>query len=213
MEPIKYPRTFHLPWSESKANDDKVLSSLAGLAGQEVVVTEKMDGENTTLMADTCYARSLDSVSHFTRDWVRAFWASIRHELPPGWRFCGENLYARHAIAYDALRSYYMGFSVWDETYTALPWDEAVGYMNMLNIVPVEVLYRGIFDPGAIRAAYAAYREKVGREVEGYVVRRAGAIPHDKFTEWVGKYVRPNHCAGAPHWLYGGSRIELNRLA
>ncbi|MEV0787225.1 RNA ligase family protein [Streptomyces sp. NPDC050423] len=46
-----YPRTPHLPWSPGAASDDVRLADLAGLTGTEVVVTEKLDGENTPLYA------------------------------------------------------------------------------------------------------------------------------------------------------------------
>ncbi len=42
---IKYPRTFHLPWSPGLTKDDKRIENLDGFIGREVVVTEKMDGE------------------------------------------------------------------------------------------------------------------------------------------------------------------------
>lgn len=45
----KHPRTYHLPWSEEVHGDDKVLKSTAHFDGEEVVVTEKRDGENTSL--------------------------------------------------------------------------------------------------------------------------------------------------------------------
>jgi hypothetical protein len=38
---VKYPRTMHLPWSPGLQNDDRVIESLDGLIGQEVVVTDK----------------------------------------------------------------------------------------------------------------------------------------------------------------------------
>ncbi len=43
---VKYPRTWHLPWSPGKSKDDRVLTTPEVFAGQEVVVTVKMDGEN-----------------------------------------------------------------------------------------------------------------------------------------------------------------------
>ena len=43
---IKYPRTFHLPWSPGATSDDKMLKSIEHFIGKEVVITEKMDGEN-----------------------------------------------------------------------------------------------------------------------------------------------------------------------
>lgn len=42
----KYHRTFHLPYSLTVSADDKRLRNDSQFVGMEVVVTEKMDGEN-----------------------------------------------------------------------------------------------------------------------------------------------------------------------
>lgn len=44
---VKYPRTYHLPFSESRTKDDRTLSDCSIFEGREVVVTEKMDGATT----------------------------------------------------------------------------------------------------------------------------------------------------------------------
>lgn len=44
--PIKYPSTPHLPFSQGLQRDDTRITTLDYLNGREVVVTEKMDGEN-----------------------------------------------------------------------------------------------------------------------------------------------------------------------
>lgn len=61
---VKYPRTLHLPWSPNLQNDDRRMEDISGMKGQEVVVTLKMDGENTSCYRDHVHARSLDSGSH-----------------------------------------------------------------------------------------------------------------------------------------------------
>jgi hypothetical protein len=108
----KYGRTFHLPQSPGALSDDKVMDRIdALLAADEVVITEKMDGENTTIHASGTHARSPDSGAHVSRDWMKAFAAGIAPQLRPGERIVGEYLYARHAIGYDALPSYFLGFA------------------------------------------------------------------------------------------------------
>ena len=65
----KYGRTYHLPQSPGVTSDDKVLRDLSVLAAaEEVIFTEKMDGENTTIYNDGCHARSPDSGYHPSRD-------------------------------------------------------------------------------------------------------------------------------------------------
>lgn len=72
---MKYPRTPHLPWSPGASVDDVRLEGLDGFEGEEVVVTEKLDGENTTLYRDGLHARSMDSAHHPSRTWVKALHA------------------------------------------------------------------------------------------------------------------------------------------
>ena len=58
---MKYPRTPHLPWSHGRAEDDIALDSIEHLERLgDVVITEKLDGENTTLYHDYLHARSVD---------------------------------------------------------------------------------------------------------------------------------------------------------
>ena len=108
----KYPRTPHLPWSQGASADDSLLKDSKLFEGQEVVITEKMDGENTTMYPDHIHARSIDSRHHPSRTWVKSLHGSIAHLIPQGWRLCGENLYAQHSIAYEGLKSYFYLFSV-----------------------------------------------------------------------------------------------------
>ena len=57
---VKYPRTWHLPWSPGATADDRVLDSVSHFYGREIVVTTKMDGECTTMYSDFLHARSID---------------------------------------------------------------------------------------------------------------------------------------------------------
>lgn len=75
----KYPSTPHLPFSPGLQNDDRRILTLDGLIGREVVVTEKMDGENTPMYMDHIHDWSLDSRHHPSRDWVKAFWGWALH--------------------------------------------------------------------------------------------------------------------------------------
>lgn len=128
-----HPRTPHLPWSPGAAADDVRAGNVDGLRSREVVVTEKLDGENTTLYADFSHARSVDSGHHPSRSWVKGLQGRIGRALPPGWRICGENMYARHSLAYDDLDSYLYGFSVWDAD-RCLPWEETVAFLRGIGV-------------------------------------------------------------------------------
>lgn len=206
---FKYPRTYHLSWSKSVHDDDKIISSLAPFVGQRVVVTEKMDGENTTLYSDYIHARSLDSRHHPSRDWVKQFWGQICHNIPHGWRICGENLFAKHSIFYDNLSSYFMGFSIWNEQNICLDWDSTLIWFNKLGISPVPVIYDGLFNEKQLQRLE---RELDFSKQEGYVIRLASAIAYQDFSQQVAKYVRHKHLQTDDTWLKQ-SAIVSNKLA
>lgn len=205
---IKYPRTYHLPWSEGMNEDDRMMQSISIFENQLVIVTEKMDGENTTLYNDNIHARSIDGRNHISQSWVKNFWNSIKADIPLGWRICGENLYAKHSIFYDNLPTYFFGFSVWNEKNICLDWDTTLEWFNLLGIQSVPILYDGIFDENKIKSLYDS---KDWNNREGYVVRRRDEINYSEFKLKIGKFVRKNHVQTIEHWKYG-KKLEKNLL-
>lgn len=193
---IHYPRTPHLPWSPGVAADDVRAAGPGGLAGREVVVTEKLDGENTTLYADGLHARSLDSAHHPSRAWVKGLQGRIGPGIPAGWRVCGENLYARHSIPYEDLDSWFYGFSVWDGEH-CLDWDRTVRFLRGLGVPTPRVLWRGTFDERALRRL----KLDTARQ-EGYVVRTAAGFARADFGRCVAKWVRVGHVQTSTHWMF-----------
>ncbi|HEX5567042.1 MAG TPA: RNA ligase family protein [Streptomyces sp.] len=193
---VPYPRTPHLPWSPGASPDDVRAGDLSGLRGTEVVVTEKLDGENTTLYRDGLHARSPDSAHHPSRAWVKGLQGRIGAAIPPGWRVCGENLHARHSIAYRGLESWFYGFSVWDGGDRCLDWDRTVRFLRRLGVPVPRVLWRGIYDERALRAL----RVDTVRQ-EGYVVRSVQGFGREEFGRRVAKWVRPGHVRTDRHWM------------
>lgn len=196
---FKYPRTPHLPWSLGRTEDDIECSAPFSTLPTTVVVTEKMDGENTTLYRNHIHARSLDSRHHISRNWVKNFWNDLKQDIPEGWRVCGENVYSRHSIVYDDLESFFYGFSIWDDTNTCLSWEETLEWFSLLNITPVSCLYVGPYGEEQLRAL--AKTMDLDRS-EGYVVRSALSFHYNKFSENVAKFVRPNHVKTDKHWQH-----------
>lgn len=196
----KYPRSFHLPWSLGATDDDKTLSGVEHFVGQEVVVTEKFDGENETMYPDGyVHARSLDGRTHESQTWVRALAGRIGLDIPSTMRICGENVYARHSIAYEALETYFYVFGIF-EGEVSLSWDEVEAYAEMLGLTTVPVLYRGIWDEAAVKACYTG-TSRGGGVQEGYVVRLARSFTRGEYPVSLAKFVRANHVqTGAAHW-------------
>ena len=176
-------------------NDDTLIESLDDFLGERVIVTEKMDGENTSMYRDYIHARSVDGRHHPSRNWVKALHGEIKHSILPGWRICGENLYAKHSIAYEDLPSYFMVFSIWDDENGCWDWDYTKRYCAVRNLITVPVLYDGIWDEDTIRSCYRP-------GMEGYVVRRADGFEFDDFRSRVAKYVRAGHVQTSEHWMH-----------
>lgn len=196
---VKYPKTMHLPWSPGLQNDDRVIESLDSLRGRRVVVTEKMDGENTTMYRDGIHARSIDGRYHGSRDWVKRFWGeNVAQRIPFGDRICGENVYAQHSIVYDDLDTYFYGFSYWEGD-RCLSWDDTEVLFKLLNITPVPVLYRGIFDEHTLHSLEMIMDFE---RQEGYVVRLADSFTMADFPRAVAKYVRKGHVQTDEHWMH-----------
>lgn len=200
---VKYPRTYHLPWSPGMNDDDRMMDDMSHFIGRRVIVTEKMDGENTTLYCDYIHARSIDGPSHHSRNWVKNFWSGIAQDIPDGWRICGENLFAKHSIAYDSLPSYFMGFSVWDDRNICLSWDETMEWFRLLEITPVPVLYDGILGDDT-------HFQVDSNTQEGYIMRLAGTFAYREFSRSVGKFVRADHVQTAEHWRLGKPIVKNN---
>jgi hypothetical protein len=210
---VKYPRTYHLPWSPGVGKDDRVLPNTKMFEGSEVVVTIKMDGENTTMYRDHIHARSVDSGGHPSRAYAKAIHGRIAHDIPDFWRVCVENLFAKHSIKYggpghEDLPSCVMGFSVWDEKNWCLGWDETLEWLDLLGLPHVPVLYEGLYDEKRIKEAFAAYKSPFSSEVEGYVIRLRTTFRYADFRNVVGKYVREGHVHTHGHWMR--QRIEPN---
>jgi len=205
-EYVKYQRTNHVPWSEGIHNDDRVIDSMNSFTNKRVIVTQKFDGENTSLYKNYTHARSIDSNNHPSRNWVKNFHSSISQDIPEKWRICGENMYVKHSIGYENLKSYFLGFSIWNEKNICLPWDETIEYFQLLGITPVDVIYDGIYDENLIRQLYNS--KKDWDSCEGYVIRTFEEFSYGEFKHKVAKFVRKGHVLTTTHWMHGQPLVK-----
>lgn len=195
---VKYPRTLHLPFSPGVSSDDRVMHNLSALQGQEVVVTAKLDGENTSVYpGGLVHARSLEYVSRIDRDRIKALAAEVGMALSPGTHVSGENVWATHSIRYTNLTHFFYLFSAWDKG-VCQSWDDTVTWALCLDLTTVPVLYRGPFDRKRLEQLWTPTWE--GDELEGFVVRPAAAFPAKAFSSVVAKYVRAGHVRTQAHW-------------
>jgi len=209
---VKYPRTYHLPWSPGMTDDDRMMPDVNIFNDKIVVVHEKMDGENTSLYTDYLHARSVTSGNHPSRNWIKSFHSQICGDIPEAWRFNVENLYAKHSIEYTDLDSYGYLFAIWDDTNHILTWDQTLEWCALTGVTPCPVIYHGPYDEKLIKQLYAEFLKKnAHREIEGYVIRVDESFHFSDFKYKVGKYVRKGHVQTTRHWMHGQAVIP-NKL-
>lgn len=165
----------------------------------------------TSVYHDHTHARSLDSVYHPSRAWLKNFVSRFQWEIPANMRICGENVYAFHSIFYADLTSYFQVFSIWIDN-TCLNWDETLEYCALWNLETVPVIYRGIWNEKLIKDiweekknSYETYSDSSMSEKvvsEGYVVRLADSFEYDNFSNCLAKYVRANHIQTDEYWMF-----------
>ncbi len=208
----KYPRTLHLPWSEGRTDDDKVHPK-NWWPIWDMMATEKMDGENTTIYPDGyMHARSIDSEHHESQDRLRSEIQRWCYELPPGYRVCGENLTAKHSIKYSELDDIFQVFSIWEGN-RCLSWAETEEWCDLLDLTVVPVIHREtypIWNMQDTHASWLQWCDQNGDESEGYVVRPQQEFTMAMFSQMTGKYVRKDHVTSDRHWKH--KKVEYNGI-
>lgn len=204
---IKYPKTYHLPWSPGISKDDKIMKDISYLDCHIIEVTEKMDGENTTMYHDYIHARSINLNPHWSRSYVKSLHAKIKDKIPIGYRICGENMYAVHSIKYDNLKDYFLVFSIFNDKNICLSYDDTQDFCEMLGLKMVPHLYQGrlkdLHNPTLFKGI------DVNKQ-EGYVVRPNSSFHFNEFNRMVAKWVRPNHVQTNEHWR--NKKPEINQF-
>jgi len=218
MQSLKYNRTLHLPWSPGGTSDDKRASSVENLIGQPIVITEKMDGSNTSLESHGCFARThAGPPTHPSFNGLKALQAEIGPQLPSGMQFFGEWCFALHSIAYDELPGYFMLFGI-RELDSNNPfwydWEEVEGYAEYFELPTVPILYKGTVasekELKELTESFMIQPSKCGGIREGVVVRLSSEFSDDDFSTSIMKCVRANHVQTSEHWR--NQEIVRNKL-
>lgn len=201
----KYGRTYHLPWSPGTTSDDRISKSVESLLGIDIVVTEKLDGENCGMTDGGVYARS--HATFTTSAWSREVRAlhkqEIENSLGEGVFLFGENMEGIHSIEYLNLTSYFYIFGVRDNGIW-IPWSKVEEYSYLLDLPTVPVLFRGKVETEKelkdLTEDLVSQPSALGGNREGIVVRNAGEFSNEDFGTNVMKWVRKNHVKTDTHW-------------
>lgn len=206
MESPKYNRTYHFPFSPGATNDDKIATSMDKLIGVPIVITEKMDGSNTSLEAEGCFARTHSGApSHSSFDGLKALHASIKYLISNHTQLFGEWCYAKHSIEYSELPGYFLLFNVRDTEYGIWSsWEEVEEWSHEIGVPTVPVLFEGsVSSEKELQELVESFMNQpsaCGGIREGVVVRIAKSFDNEEFSQCVMKCVRANHVQTSEHW-------------
>lgn len=209
----KYNRTYHLPWSPGATSDDKISQDVSSLIGVDIVITEKLDGSNSSITNKGVYARS--HVDFSKNPWDKEIWDiwhRIKGDLSEGVFLFGENMAGIHSIEYTNLTSYFYLFGVRDNNIW-VPWESVEEYAFLLDLPTAPVLFKGIVSSEKelkdLTESLVKNPSKLGGTIEGIVVRNAGMFHNDDFAENVMKWVRPNHVQTDVHWTRNWKKAQI----
>jgi hypothetical protein len=215
MSSPKYNRTFHLPWSPGGTSDDKIAADVSSLLNTPIVITEKMDGSNTSLESTGCFARTHSGPpSHASFDGLKALYASLKYQIPEQIQLFGEWCYALHSISYGELPGYFLLFNVRNLEPQVRPfeecvpmwesWEEVELWAEEIGVPTVPVLYEGTCTSETelkqLVESLMIQPSQCGGIREGVVVRIQDSFRDDMFSQCVMKCVRANHVQTSEHW-------------
>lgn len=211
----KYNRTYHLPFSPGTTSDDRISKSVDSLLGIDVVISEKLDGENCGMTNQGVYARS--HATFTTSSWskeVRQLHSILKHDLSEDVFLFGENMEGIHSIEYADLTSYFYLFGVRDN-FNWISWDEVEEYSYILDVPTAPVLFRGVINTyeelKTIVEDLVSQPSKLGGKCEGIVIRNAASFHNDDFSQNVMKWVRKGHVQTTEHWTKNWTKANIKR--
>lgn len=204
---LKYFRTKHTPWSKGATKDDERVDSVDHFIGKELIVSEKLDGENQTWTHKDVFARShAAQVTHESNVWSKRLHREKHHLIDPELSVYFEYTYAMHSIWYEKMakeKAYVHIIGVKnDVTGVHWCWDDVIFMATVLELPTVPVLWRGTLSTekellalmpgdGKSPSAWGEFRE-------GEVGRLASEFTDPDLS--IMKSVRPGHVKTDKHW-------------
>ena len=213
----KYNRTYHLHFSPGATSDDRIAESLSGLLDTYIVITEKLDGENTGMEKGGVYARSHAEYtkSPWSREVRQLHTVKVGPYLSDDVMLFGENMEGIHSIEYPGLDSYFYLFGKRENGMWA-SWDEVEEYSYVLDIPTVPVLFKGkVSTEKELRELVEELVEDGsslgGETIEGVVVRVAEQFSDEMFSLKLQKWVRKDHVTTDEHWTRNWKKAKLHQ--
>lgn len=217
----KYPRTYHFPFSLGATSDDKITEVFDNVLKEEIICTEKLDGENLMLSKYGIFSRSRSIITDNPwNNYLKPLCATISSKLGD-LEIYGESLYAVHSIEYSGLDNYFYIFGIRDNDKKMwLSWDDTKFYADVLELPTVPLLLRTkeVKTTEKLESITAELMNKPSElsenrfwvtPKEGVVVRVSREFSDSDFNNCLFKFVRRNHVTTDQHWTRKWKKAHL----
>lgn len=202
---MKYPTTYHLPYTESMTKEDKKHKDLSCFEGKRVIYYEKLDGENTLIGKNELHARSEMGRGELWQTYITKDVKRFQYQLPDEMYLFCENLYAIHSIEYQYLTNYYFCFNIlYKGEFLAV--DDVHEWCALLEVPICPYFYVGEVNPDITLQDYSF----LGNTTEGYVIRNVDSFKKEDFKQNVAKFVRKDHVRTNKHWKKTWKPASIN---
>jgi hypothetical protein len=217
IKPQSFPRIKHMYNSPGRSPDDIRSDKdwFNSFSGKYIIITEKLDGENTGITNISCYARSkIPTLNPWSVNIRRDIFPFVKDLISDDEIVFGENLYAIHSIKYNHLSSYFHIFAVYNTKLEVwYSWSDVEMFAKILDLPTVPVLFKGIINSEKDLMDKINYwmsqPSAYGVEKEGVVMRLTGEIKPEDWNNSIVKYVRANHVQTNKRWEDDWERAEL----
>ena len=217
IKPQSFPRIKHMYNSPGRSPDDLRSDKdwFNSFSGKYIIITEKLDGENTGITNISCYARSkIPTLNPWSVNIRRDIFPFVKDLISDDEIVFGENLYAIHSIKYNHLSSYFHIFAVYNTKLEVwYSWSDVEMFAKILDLPTVPVLFKGIINSEKDLMDKINYwmsqPSAYGVEKEGVVMRLTGEIKPEDWNNSIVKYVRANHVQTNKRWEDDWERAEL----
>lgn len=207
---MKFPRTFHLPYSPGKGSDDKTMQPtyVSMFVDTPILITEKLDGENQFWSSTEFHLRSESSTGGQLRSKAKARHAAIKRFIPKNIGLFVEDISNKHSIEYkDTSEEFFVIRAIDTNEQRFLTWAETKAIAQSCGLPVVPTKYEGTaFTDGMFEFVVNRHAETQsvlgGGESEGIVVSRVLDMryPTEMWHVFNVKWVRANHVQTDEHW-------------
>jgi len=192
-----------IPYLDNSPSQGRLGIFLSAFIGEHITVTEKMDGEITSLYKSGYFhSRSLTRTPHWSRTRFSAKALEYALILKDGESLVFENMQGTHTVEYNDLESYhYLLYFIRGRVVRSVKETTKTAEANGLTMPTV--LFSGVLKSHRDLVGLAGYRE-------GYVIRLSRSFPYDQLSRFSGKCVVGGFVQSDEHWFAG--RKKENQL-